>query len=162
MVTTNLQIQDSGYRQVPTTGAETDVTNSGTAITLKSVSLTFTADTLINDEPTKQYVDGDDTNKFDIGEVDKNGLSFPSWKIDGILDMSNATDQTTLAYLYDLTKTKGYKKLLTTDDADNKIFLRWTDTTPVTSINVRIKGINVKQTPDSDIIKYSINMVETN
>jgi hypothetical protein len=162
MVTTNLQIQDSGYRQVPSTGSETDVTNSGTAIDLKSVSLTFNISAMINDESTKQYVDGDDTNKFTFGEVDKNGLTFPSWKVEGILDMGNATDRTNLAYLYDLVKTKGYKKLLTTDDANNKIFLRWTNTTPVTSINVRLKGINIKQTPDSDIIQYSINAVETN
>jgi len=76
--------------------------------------------------------------------------------------MGNSTDKTNLAYLYDMVKTKGYKKLLTTDDSSNKIFLRWTNTTPVTSINVRIKSISIKQTPDSDVIKYTLNLVETN
>jgi hypothetical protein len=161
-MTTNLQIQDSGYRQVPTTGAETEVTNSGTAITLKSVSLNVRVGALINDEPTKQYEDDDSTKKFDFGEVDKNGLEFPKWKLDGVLNMNVSSDRTTLAYLYDLTKTKGYKKLLTTDDGDNKIFLRWTNTTPITSINVRIKGFTVKQKAKSDIINYTLNLVETN
>jgi len=162
MVTTNIQIQDSGYRQVPTTGAETDVTNSGAAITLKSVSLSFALSPLVNDEPTKQYVGGDDTKKFAFGEVDKNGIKFPTWNLKGVLNMADATDQTTLAYLYDLVLTKGYKKLITTDDASNKIFLRWTNTTPVTSINVRIKALSVNQNADSNYVKYQLGLVETN
>ena len=161
MATTNIQIQDSGYRQVPTTGAETDVTNSGTAVTLKAISLSLSIDSMLNTDPSKQYVSGVDTNKYTFGEVDKNGLGFPSWRVEGILDMGDADDRTTLANLYDLVLTKGYKKLITTDDVDNKIFLRWTNTTPVTSINVRVKNLNVKQTPEANTIKYTLNVVET-
>jgi hypothetical protein len=159
--TTNLTLQDSGYRQVPTTGAETVKANSGDAFTLKGVSLKLNMTTLLNDEPTKQYVSDTDTNEYTFGEVDKNGLNMPVWDVEGILDMTDATDRNVLAYLIECVETKGFKKLATTNDADSTIFLRWSDITPVTSINVRIKSFGVTQKAASKMASYKLQLVET-
>jgi len=162
MVNTTLTLTDSGYRRVPSTGSETVIANSGNPITLRAVSLTLSMSTLINDEPTKKFVNDDDTQEFDFGEVDKNGLNMPVWKVKGVLNMEDTSDQTTLANLIKCVKTKGYKKLGTTDDASNKIFLRWTDETPVSSINVRIKSFSCEQVAGTNKVKYEFTFVETN
>jgi len=159
---TSITITDSGYRQVPTTGAESVQANSGSAVTLKSASLSVNMTTLLNDEATKQFVSDVDTNAFTFGEVDKGGLNMPQWKVEGILDMSLSADQTILANLIECVQTKGFKKLGTTNDADSTIFLRWTDTTPVTSINVRVKSFSCKQEADTEMAKYNLVLVETN
>jgi hypothetical protein len=161
MVDTSITITDSGYRQVPTTGSETTKANSGSAVTLKSVKLSLDMSTLINDEPTKQFVSDVDTNAFTFGEVDKNGLNMPVWKVGGVLDMSLAADQVVLANLIECVQTKGFKQLGTTDTATNTVFLRWTDTTAVTSVNVRVKSFNCKQDAESNVVKYTLNLVET-
>jgi len=162
MVDTSITIKDSGYRQVPTTGSETDKTNSGSAITLKAISLKLDISALINDEATKQFASDDDTKKFDFGEVDKNGINMPIWRVDGILDMDQSSDRIVLANLYDLVLTKGFKIIETTDNAINRIFLRWTHTTPVTSINVRVKSFSAKQKAGRNTVDYTLNFVETN
>ena len=158
---TSITLTDSGYRQVPTTGTETEKANAGAAITLKSVTMSLDMTTLLNDEATKQFVNDDDTKEFTFGEADKGGINLPMWTIEGVLDMDNATDQGTLGDLVHCVKTKGFKKIGTTADATSTVMLRYTGTSAVTSINVRIRSFTSKQSAESNKVVYKIILVET-
>lgn len=153
-----ITITDTGKRRTNSVSAEeTDIVNSGSSITLYGTQLTLDVAALLNTSPAigKLNDNSDNGSKYAYSEIDHLGSDTPKWILQGVLDLNSSSDRTTLSYLRDLVRTKGYKEL----GGDLPDLIDGTDDS--SSINVRIISIRIAQQAAHNIITYTINMVET-
>lgn len=162
MAATSITLTDTGKRRVSDSAANESVkANSGSAVTLRVNSITYKVGVNLGDEAYKKYKSDTSTNEFDWPEVHKGSLNPAGWILKGILDMSLSADQTVMGNLVQMAKTKGYKELGTTNDANNTIMIRWSEETAVTSKDVRVKEINFRQVPRSSKVNWTLTLLET-
>jgi hypothetical protein len=156
--TTAITITDTGKRRTSSASAEeTDLVNSGSSITLSGVQISLDQKALLNTAPSigKLTTPSDAGTKYANAEVDVLGMSVPAWQIQGRLDLDNSTDRGLLQDLRELTQTKGYK-ILTGDLPD---LIDGSD--DASSVNVHVSSVKLIQLANSNIISYTISMMET-
>ena len=163
MAETKIQLQDTGYRQVGDTGEAPEIqANSGSSFDLNVTVINYKIPANVSDESYRKYVNDDQDNEFDFPEVSTGSVGVPYWSVNGILDLSVSEDQNTMGYLVKAAKTKGYKKLSTTDNTANTIMIRFSeDGGGVTYKNVRIADLSFKQNPESSKVKWTLSLAET-
>jgi len=156
-MTTMITITDTGKRSTASGSAEeTDMANSGSAITLYGVEVTLEENALLNTNASVSKM-ASAVSKFSFGEVDHIGIAKPKWTIQGVFndDNASATHLGMIKILRDLNRTKGYKTLLC-DLGD------WSDGSANSSVvNVCIAGVTMHHRANSNIIDYQISAYET-
>jgi len=164
-----VQITDTGKYNVRDSAAPSGEVkaNSGSAFTLNNVKLDLDMEQNLSYPAQINKLKNDTaTNEYDWTEVDVNGIKFPEWKIHGVIDMADATDQANYGYIQICMLTKGVKKLeySTTEDRQwTPIFCKsvYANANSVDYIYVRFKHLHVEQDANSGMIKYTIDCVET-
>lgn len=156
MATAFITITDTGKRSTASSvSEETDIVNSGSAMTLGGVEIVVEDGAIINTGASFAKLSGSDTTMFAVGEVDHLGTKKPRWTIRGTLSDKNASDMAMVKKLRDLTRTKGYKTLGGT-------IPDWRDGVLNSSVvNVRIDSVAITHQSSSSIINYSIIAFET-
>lgn len=157
MATDFVTITDTGKRRTSSASAEeTDIANSGSAITLQGVELTFGQETMLNDDPSvgRYTTSSDATTKWNHGEVDTLGVNKPTWKARGLIKFASA-NMAQIKHLRDLGRTKGYKTL----SGDLPDWMDGNDN--ASTVSVHVKSVKIRHNSNNDIIEYDIDMVET-
>jgi len=140
-----------------------DLINSGTAFELKIVSVKILKGMGLGDESLVDVNSGEPS--IHVGSTD--ALSF---SIKFTVNIADVTDNVKIPYLTAMTRTKGVIKLTTTDDASNKIILRFipmsynlptnVDTTGTTTFFVRMSNLSFSQSVgDGDFIDGNMTLI---
>lgn len=157
-MTTTITMTDTGKRRTSSSSAEeTDIANSGSAITFFGVELSLAEKAQLNTgSPVGKLSNSADAgSKFTSGEIDHLGIDNPVWNMRFILRDDEATDMALIKHMRDLIRTKGYKTL--SGDLPD-----WTDGTSNSStVNVRVVGYQALHRSNSNIIECNIQLVET-
>jgi hypothetical protein len=131
----NISILDTGYVKPTNAGtrlASTNMANAGAAIILKAVNFKPSSAQKVDNTPTLGvFGAGNSIDSFG-NEGNLISVENPSFTLQGVLDLTSATDQSLVLPLFTLALTKGYKVLYYDSNADNKeyqlIFQLATDT----------------------------------
>jgi len=160
MPSITITITDTGKRSTSSTVAEetgtTGRANSGSAITLKGAMLTYDGNALVNNQMTfnKMLASND---RFQISEVDAVGVECPKWTIEGLLNWDDSDDRLTWGKLVSLLYTKGYKTIT----ASNTLLSYSIECASNTTVNVRITSLKAANDPNSSLVKYTMECVQT-
>ena len=156
-MTDSISITDTGKRTTSSGSAEeSDLVNSGSAVSLFGVEVSVEDVCIMNTTPTiGKTTSGSATTMFTYGQIDVLGTHQPKWTVKGVLRSDNSTDMAKVKMLRDLPKTKGYKTL-SGDLAD------WSDGSDnSTTVNVFVEKVTLIQFSTHNIIQYTITMYET-
>lgn len=148
-------------------------TGIGTALELKTAEVSFGQEVMTNDDsPILRMKNDLSTGYFEFGESDTMGVQLPTWTLRGYVSRTNSADMITLGRLIFMCKTKGYKELYSSTDANFLDFIAYSQygereyngesTKTVTKINVRIKSMSITQNADKKGFNYTLNLIETN
>lgn len=157
-LTTVVTITDTGKRRTSSASAEeSDLAYGGSAIELKGVELSYEESALLNSNPviSKYSTPSDQTTAFTHGEVDHIGIGQPMWTVRGVLDLNTSFDRTTIQFLRQLPRTKGYK-ILSGDVPDHIDGVK-----DASTVNVRVQSVRMIHRSNSNLIDYTIKMIET-
>jgi len=154
-----IQLQAS---QLRTVGASADATltqaNNGTAFTIKVRTIDYRTGLGLEDSP---YIGGTDAT-FTRGVAHVASTMLPVLVLKGVFNITNSTDRDAIGYIDTLSKSKGITYLKTTDDSSNRTFIRFIrEGASTATINVRVKDFTVKQRGTSQIVDYTLTLVET-
>jgi len=165
----NISLIDTGKPNILNNGdVGSDQVNSGTAIELKAVSISYKSSLNIDNTPSPSSSSPPEINT----------VSFNSAKISvsGVLDRKNTTDMDTMVKLRDMSRSKGVKLLYynSTTDGYRDITDSLGDTnkddahkaanfgsTATAHLHVIITTFNISQSPDSQLLRFSFTMEET-
>lgn len=148
-------------------------TGIGTVLSLKGAEVSFGQEVMTNDDsPILRMKNNSSTGYFEFGESDSVGVQLPTWTVRGYVSRTSMDDMITLGRLIFMCKTKGYKELYSSTDANFIDFIAYSkygerefngeSTKTVTKINVRIKSLSITQNSDKKGFNYTLNLVETN
>ena len=145
---------------------------AGDALTLKGAEVTMGIDCMLSaDSAVLAKKDNTDTQYFIYGQADNTGVELPTWSVRGYCNRNTEADMIALGRLIFFCRTKGYKELYSSDDANFHDIIAYSHygenehngvTAKVTKINVRIKSLSVQQSADKKGFTYTLNLVETN
>lgn len=155
--TTNVTITDTGKRRTTSSSAEeTDIVNSGSAVILYDVEVTFEIKALTSrPDSVGKLVNGSETKMYDYAEIDHIGITNPLWTIRGMLDQTNSADMQKIKQLIELTRTKGYKTLSGT-------LPDWVDgVSNGSTVNVRVMSFTPIMRANSSVIDFTLKLVQT-
>jgi|TARA_Y100000310_G_scaffold140352_1_gene139767 hypothetical protein len=149
---TDVNIIDTGYPNITDTGAQLSlIANSGAALTLLAVDLTYGRSGAIADNPVPTL--------FDDVKLNMSSFTNPVITISGILQPASAA---TMQVLDDLVKSRGVKLLyggarLT----ENLGAADATHAAQSTHLHVLCKALSIKQTGKNGVIRYTLVCEET-
>ncbi len=158
----NFVIIDTGYLTITTTtGTQATMSNSGSAINLKSVDITFQGGGNIDDSP---IINSNSETALNFGSISNAKIT-----ITGVMTRDNTTDMDLMNDLDDLRKTLGIKLLYYSSTTDGHRDI--TDSIGVTDashlsgttphIHIRVTNFIIRQTGNSKILTYKLKMVQT-
>lgn len=133
---------------------------------MKGATITLDMGQLLNAEPVMGKTKNDvATNEYDFTEVDSNGITIPTWKIEGVLNLNNSDDRTNFTNLCKCAVTKGIKKI-EADITDGKTasiikYSLYAVANSVSYIYVKISHISFTDPATSNLVRYNIECVET-
>lgn len=174
---------NQGNASTEETAFGTDGTK-GAALNIHAKSINVVMSNFLNREPTPQVKDDNNsTKRFEISEVDKNGIDYPMWVIKGSFNTKIESHMKEFGRLMHMCKTKGYKQLGFTfsgsrwvsgasaldDQADLINYSHYGEreydsetTKTVDRINVRIHKFEPSQEiRDGTEITYTLDLIET-
>jgi len=162
----NITILDTGYPNTVNNGDIESTSlraNSGTAIELKAVEMTFDRGAGLDNGPAiGKYYEAD---KVGITETNFASVDNPKITISGVLKRSSTTDMDLIPELDKLVTTKGVKLLYynsTTDGyRDLTDSLGKTDTYHLSSsstkhLHIRVKAFSIRHTSDKLLLRYTL------
>lgn len=158
----NIAIIDTGFlTTTATTGTQATRANSGNAINLKSVELSFQGSGNIDDSP---IINSNTNAVLNFGSI-TNEL----FKVRGLMKRTNTTDMDLLKEINLLKATYGIKLIYYTDISDG--FRDLTDSLGSTDVahlsgtiphlHVRVTNFKAQQIGNTNIIRYTIEMRTT-
>jgi len=168
----NIAVIDSGYLVTDsTTGTQATMANSGSAINLKSVEIDFQAGGNVDTTPVINATSAGASNaKLNFGSINPSKIT-----INGLASRKVTADMDLLDDLRDLTKTIGIKLLYYTSSTDG--YRDITDSLGATDsvhngtgkllsadiphIHCLVTNFIVRHTSDSNILRYTLELVET-
>jgi len=164
----NIAIIDTGYLNINDTGTQAPTrVNSGSAIDLKSVSVSFQRKSNVD---TTEIINSNSGPVVGFGTVTASKIT-----IQGVLDSNTTADMNMMDELNDLLKTYGVKLLYYTSTADtyrditdslgdvNKDDIHKTNnfsTVAVPHLHVKVVSFQITQTSNSHL-SYTLECVET-
>ena len=166
MAQNHITIIDTGYLTITTTtGTQATMANSGSAITLQSIDMTYQGGSNIDDAPVINVSSsGAGAAVLNFGSISNAKIT-----INGILKRTVAADMNLMDDLDDLRKTIGIKLLYyssitdgyrdITDSIGSTDAYHLSGTTP--HIHVRVINFTIRQTSESDILRYTLECLET-
>jgi len=157
----NMAILDTGFLNILNEGTQApDIANSGTAIDLKTVDVTYQTGGNIDDSP---IINDNAQANLNFGSISNAKIT-----LSGILDRNVTADMDLMNELVELRRTYGIKLLYYTDSTDG--FREITDSIGSTDtahlsgtiphLHVRVGNVTFRDISTS-IVRYSIEMVET-
>jgi len=156
-------IKDTGKPNVGGADPGNTKANGGALITLPGVTISYGLESGLEDSAVVNKRTST-TGIFDYPEVDKMGVSAPSWTVNGIIDTGETTFNPALGQygldligiLNTLLRSQGYKEL-TGDLPDYSA-----EATPgTTTVNCRVKSLSISDEAVSNICKWTLGLVET-
>ena len=158
----NIAIIDTGYLDKDTsTGTQATMANSGSAINLKGIEITFQGGRNVDDSP---IINSNSECSISMGSISNAKIT-----VTGVMLRDNTSDMTLLAAIDDLRKTYGIKLLYYTDASDG--YREITDSIGATDsvhlsgtiphIHVQVTNVSITQTANSKLVRYTIEMMET-
>jgi len=175
----NVSFKDTGFAVKPspinTTPSGTAFTkvNSGNELVLKGVDVSCDISANIDDSIVPSQTDS--SGYLQGPEINQISVAADSFSLSGIIDRRVSADMTQLGYLRLLVKSKGLKMFYysSTTDGFRDITDTWGETTTAYSTQggftagttpvlfVRVTKLSIRQTPDSKLLRYTLNMVES-
>lgn len=175
----NISFLDTGYAVKPNpinttpSGSQFARANSGNEMLLKGVQVNCDISSNVDNANVPSQTDS--SGYYQGPEVNAVGCSADSFIVDGIFDRRVSGDMTLLAELRKAVKSKGIKLFYysSTTDGFRDMTDIWGETTSAFSTNggftsgttpvlfVRITKLSIRHTPDSKLLRYTLNLVET-
>ena len=163
MVTT-VTLTDTGKRVIGGSAVETQA-NSGTALTLHVDNVTYSLEALLGGSPIVGKTESNTaTNMYDYTEIDHVGVGIPTWVIklrffdgSGAEQVSSGTANTITHFgvLNSMVRTKGYKEMV------SDLGKHSDEGGTTTTINCRIKSLQVTHDAGNNIISATLTLLET-